>query len=60
MSARVEELDDNNVPSGTPRSYRLRYTPPLAERSLKARDEIMAGHPQEAYYLGLGLAASDT
>jgi hypothetical protein len=43
----VEELDDNNVPSGTPRSYRLRYTPPLADRSLKARDEIMAGNPQE-------------
>jgi hypothetical protein len=43
----VEELDDNNVPSGTPRSFRLRYTPPLAERSLKARDEIMAGNPQE-------------
>jgi hypothetical protein len=43
----VEELDENNVPSGTPRSYRLRYTPPLAERSLKARDEIMAGNPQE-------------
>jgi hypothetical protein len=43
----VEELDENNVPSGTPRSYRLRYTPPLAERSLKARDEIMSGNPQE-------------
>src|SRR5271154_1387353 len=43
----VEELDENNVPSGTPRSYRIRYTPPLAERSLKARDEIMAGNPQE-------------
>ena len=43
----VEELDENNVPNGTPRSYRLRYTPPLAERSLKARDEIMAGNPQE-------------
>src|SRR5277367_5112579 len=43
----VEELDENNVPSGTPRSYRLRYTPPLAERSLKARYEIMAGNPQE-------------
>ncbi len=25
----------------------IRYTPPLAERSLKARDEIMAGNPQE-------------
>ncbi len=43
----VEELDENNVPSGTPRSYRIRYTPPLADRSLKARDEIMAGNPQE-------------
>jgi hypothetical protein len=43
----VEELDENNVPSGTPRSFRLKYTPPLADRSLKARDEIMAGNPQE-------------
>jgi hypothetical protein len=43
----VEELDENNVPAGVPRSYRIRYTPPLAERSLKARDEIMAGNPQE-------------
>jgi hypothetical protein len=43
----VEELDENNVPSGTPRSYRIRYTAPLAERSLKARDEIMSGNPQE-------------
>ncbi len=43
----VEELDDNNVPSGTPRSYRLKYTPPLADRSNKAKDEIMAGNPQE-------------
>ena len=43
----VEEVDDNNVPTGTPRSYRLPYTKPLADKSLKARDEIMAGHPQE-------------
>ena len=43
----VEELDDNNVPSGTPRSFKLRYSPPLADRSNKARDEIMAGNPQE-------------
>jgi len=43
----VEEVDDNDVPSGTPRSYRLAYTKPLAQRSLKARDEIMAGNPQE-------------
>ncbi len=43
----VEELDENNVPSGTPRSYKLKYTPPLADQSNKARDEIMAGNPQE-------------
>jgi hypothetical protein len=43
----VEEVDDNNVPVGTPRSYRLAYTKPLADKSLKARDEIMSGNPQE-------------
>ena len=43
----VEEVDENNVPSGLPRSYRLPYTRPLAERTLKARDEIMSGNPQE-------------
>jgi hypothetical protein len=35
------------VPSGTPRSYKLKYTPPLADQSNKAKDEIMAGNPQE-------------
>jgi hypothetical protein len=43
----VEEVDENNVPSGLPRSYRLPYSLRLADRTLKARDEIMAGHPQE-------------
>ena len=43
----VEELDENNVPGGMPRSYRLPYVRPLAERSLKARDEIMKGNPQQ-------------
>jgi len=43
----VEEVDENNVPTGTPRSYRLPYTKPLADKSLKARDEIMSGNPQE-------------
>jgi len=43
----VEELDENNVPSGTPRSFKLKYSPPLADRSNKAKDEIMAGNPQE-------------
>jgi hypothetical protein len=43
----VEEVDENNVPSGLPRAYRLPYSIRLADRTLKARDEIMAGHPQE-------------
>jgi hypothetical protein len=43
----VEELDDNNVPSGTPRSFQLRYSVPLADKTNKARDEIMSGNPQE-------------
>lgn len=43
----VEEVDTNNVPSGLPRSYRLPYSLKLADRTLKARDEIMSGHPQE-------------
>jgi hypothetical protein len=43
----VEEVDANNVPSGLPRSYRLPYSVKLADRTMKARDEIMAGNPQE-------------
>ena len=43
----VEEVDGNNVPSGLPRSYRLPDSVKLADRTLKARDEIMAGNPQE-------------
>jgi hypothetical protein len=43
----VEQVDENNVPSGLPRAIRLPYSVKLAERSLKARDEIMAGNPQE-------------
>ncbi len=43
----VEETDENNVPSGTPKSYRLPYSRALADRTLAARDEIIAGHPQQ-------------
>jgi hypothetical protein len=43
----VEEMDDNNVPTGTPKSYRLPYSHPLADKSIAARDEIIAGHPQQ-------------
>src|SRR5215467_9504098 len=53
----IEEVDDNNVPDGVPRSYRLPYSRPLADRSAKARDEIMAGKPQQG--LAEDLAGSD-
>jgi hypothetical protein len=43
----VEETDENNVPTGTPKSYRLPYSRSLADRSIAARDEIIAGHPQQ-------------
>jgi hypothetical protein len=43
----VEELDENNMPAGTPRSFRLGYSTRLADEANKARDEIMAGNPQE-------------
>jgi hypothetical protein len=43
----VEEVDENNVPVGVPRSFRLPYTRPLADRSSSARDEIMRGRPQQ-------------
>jgi hypothetical protein len=43
----VEAVDENNVPTWTPRSYRLPYSKPLADKSNKARDEIMSGNPQE-------------
>src|SRR5262249_25967294 len=42
-----EDLEKNSVQSGPPRSSKLRYPPPLADRSNKAKDEIMAGNPQE-------------
>src|SRR5712671_1560075 len=43
----VEEVDENNVPDGVPRSFRLPYSRPLADRSSKARSEIMSGKPQQ-------------
>jgi hypothetical protein len=43
----IEDMDENNVPGGMPRSYRLPYSRPLAERALKARDEIVKGNPQQ-------------
>ena len=43
----IEEVDENNVPDGVPRSFRLPYSRPLADRSAKARDEIISGKPQQ-------------
>ena len=43
----VEALDENNVPSGTPRSYKLKYTAPLAEKAEKAKEQIISGNQQQ-------------
>ena len=43
----VEALDENNVPSGTPRAYKMRYTAPLAEKAEKAKEQIIAGNQQQ-------------
>jgi hypothetical protein len=43
----VEELDRNHVPVGIPRSYRLAYSKPMADKVIKARDEIMQGNEEE-------------
>jgi hypothetical protein len=43
----IEAVDENNVPDGVPRSYRLAYSRPLADGAVKAREEIMRGKPQQ-------------
>jgi len=43
----VEELDENNTPSGVPRAYKLKYTAPLAEKAEKAKEQIMSGNQQQ-------------
>jgi hypothetical protein len=42
----VEELDDDNRPSGVPRAYRLPYSDALAEKTHAAENQIAAGRPQ--------------
>ena len=42
----VEELDDDNRPSGIPRAFRLPYSDKLAEKAHVADNEIAAGRPQ--------------
>ena len=51
----VEELDSNNIPSGIPRAYKMPYTKALAERSEKARDEIVKGKAQQGEAKDLGI-----
>ncbi len=41
----VEQLDENNIPVGMPRAYRLPYTRVMADKTQKARDNIMDGKP---------------
>jgi len=43
----IEEVDENNVPVGVPRSFQLPYRRGLAAQSLEARDQILKGDPQE-------------
>jgi hypothetical protein len=54
----IEEVDENNVPDGVPKSYRLAFSRPLADRAAKARDEIMSGKPQQG--LAQDLDGTDT
>jgi hypothetical protein len=42
----VEALDQDNLPSGVPRAYRLPYSDALAEKTHAAENQIAAGHPQ--------------
>ncbi len=39
----VEELDENNVPNGRPRSYRLPYTAPAAEEIEEPQNRVDEG-----------------
>ena len=42
----VEELDEDNRPSGIPRAFRVPYNDTLADKTHAAENEIAAGHPQ--------------
>ena len=42
----IEELDEDNHPSGVPRAFRLPFTDQLADKTHTAMNEIKAGHPQ--------------
>lgn len=40
----VEELDQNNIPAGTPRAHELPYSDELAEKVVEATEQIQEGH----------------
>ncbi|OAF15718.1 hypothetical protein [Bradyrhizobium neotropicale] len=42
----IEELDEDNRPSGIPRAFRVPYNDRLADKTHAAQNEIAAGHPQ--------------
>lgn len=42
----VEQLDEDNRPSGIPRAFRVPYNDRLADKTHAAENEIAAGHPQ--------------
>jgi len=56
----VETLDDNNIPSGVPRSFKLRYTRPLADKTDQAKEAIIAGKPIEGEANDMDDASGDT
>jgi len=43
----LQRLDDENLPVGEPRAYRLPYTRRLAHTVETVRTEVQANHPQE-------------
>jgi hypothetical protein len=45
----VEQLDENNVPAGTPRSYRMAYSEKGADEVIKAQTKIMNGEQVEGH-----------
>ncbi|MGD5468060.1 hypothetical protein QUS59_22550, partial [Xanthomonas citri pv. citri] len=42
----VEQLDEDNRPSGIPRAFRMPYEDRLADKTHAAQNEIALGHPQ--------------
>lgn len=59
----LEELDENNIPSGEPRAYLLPYSPEMASRVSTAQAEINKGNAQggtsRTFTYGLGKGAPE-